>query len=217
MSAGIRATVVVDPDGSSPIAEFSRTTETTIDGLSTSVAGGDEGSVTEFLAATDEPGTAGVEGPVFSYGTHTLYRVHHDTPPAEAEIRSPCEALGAFGCPVHRYDTQDGAVTVVFHAADFEQLQAVMADFRERYPSVDVKRLLQPPLEGSSDERVFVNRGKLTDRQLEVLELAVERGYFSRPKGANATELAAELDITQSTFTEHLVTAQAKIFADVLE
>ena len=64
---------------------------------------------------------------------------------------------------------------------------------------------------------MFVNRGKLTDRQREVLQTAYKMGYFERPKRANATEIAAELDISQSTFTEHLVTAQRKILEDVLE
>ena len=92
-----------------------------------------------------------------------------------------------------------------------------MATLRERFPSVDVQRLLQPPLEGTPEEQVFVNRGRLTDRQREVLQIAFERGYFERPRRANATELAAELDISGSTFTEHLVAAQRKILDDVLD
>ena len=64
---------------------------------------------------------------------------------------------------------------------------------------------------------MFVNRGALTDRQLEVLETAHEMGYFERPKGANASHIAAALDISQSTLTEHLVTAQRKLLDDILE
>ncbi len=219
MSAGIRATVTVAADGSCPIGRFSRTTGTVIDQVSTSVGRSEQASVTEFLAPTDEPGTDGVDGPLFSYGTEALYRTNHeiDVSNSSATDSCPCECLGTFGCPIHRYSADDGEVTLVFHAADFEQLQAVMADFRERFPSVDVKQLLQPPLEGTPEDRVFVNRGKLTDRQAEVLEMAFEMGYFKRPKGANATEIAAELDIAQSTFTEHLMAAQRKIFEDVLE
>jgi len=42
-------------------------------------------------------------------------------------------------------------------------------------------------------------------------------GYFERPKRANATEIAADLGIAQSTFTEHLMAAQRKLLRDVLE
>ncbi|MFU8869733.1 helix-turn-helix domain-containing protein [Natronococcus sp.] len=212
MSSGIRATVKVDSPEACPIARFSRETGTTIDQVSTSVSCGSEGATTEFLADVDVEFDGGVSGPVFSYGTTNLYRCSHD-----GEAECPCECLGAYDCPVHRYRATDGDVTVVFHAADFDQLQAVMNEFRERYPGVDVQSLLQPPLSGTPEERIFVNRGKLTDRQYEVLETAYEMGYFERPKKANATEVAETLGITQSTFTEHLGAAQRKLLGDVLE
>lgn len=212
MASGIRATVeFTDPDGC-PIVQFSESAETVIDQTSTSVAlPGTPGSVTEFLAAGDHAPDDENE-PIFSYGTANLYRTAHD-----GDVDCPCECLGQFGCPVHRYIASDGDLTLVFHAEDFEQLQEVTAEFRDRYSDVNVQRLLQPPLEGRPQERVFVNRGKLTDRQFEVLQTAYEAGYFERPKRANATEIAADLDISQSTFTEHLVTAQQKILEDVLE
>jgi predicted DNA binding protein len=64
---------------------------------------------------------------------------------------------------------------------------------------------------------VFVNRGRLTDKQREVLEAAFEMGYFQRPKESNATEIAEALDITQSTFTGHLMAAQRKLLEDILD
>lgn len=213
MASGIRATVkFTAPDGC-PIAQFSKTAETAVDQVSTSVSLPEStGSVTEFLADADHTPDDEDSEPIFSYGNVNLYRTSHG-----GDERCPCECLGQFGCPVHRYIAEDGDLIIVFHAETFEQLQDVMADLRDRFPSVDVQRLLQPPLEGSPDENVFVNRGKLTERQREVLQIAYEMGYFERPKQANATEIAAELGIAQSTFTEHLVTAQRKIFDDVLE
>ncbi|WP_435101642.1 helix-turn-helix domain-containing protein [Halarchaeum sp. P4] len=212
MGSGIRATVTFDAPEECALARFSEAADEAITHVSTSVAVGDAACVTEFLAATDDVPEETDAEHVFSYGTTDLYRVTH-----EGEPRCPCECLGSFGCPVHRYVAADGDVTLVFHAADFELLQDLMAALRERFPSADVERLLRPPLEGSPEERVFVNRGKLTERQREVLETAYEAGYFERPRRANATELAAELDISQSTFTEHLVAAQQKLLEDVLE
>lgn len=213
MGSGIRATVKFAAPGGCPIARFSGSVGAVVDQTSTSVAlSGESGSVTEFLAP-DVPDSDGLDvTPVFSYGTTTLYRTVH-----EGDADCPCEYLGRFGCPVHRYVADDGDLTLVFHAESFEQLREIMGELRERFSDIDVQRLLQPPLEGPTHERVFVNRGKLTDRQREVLETAYERGYFERPKRANATELAAELGISQSTFTEHLVTAQRKLLEDVLE
>jgi hypothetical protein len=206
MSSGIRATVAFEGPTDCPVARFADATGTTVDNVTTSVATGDV-PVTEFLV--DAETDAAVE-PVFSYGSAELYRIEHGD-------RCPCSCLGEFGCPIHHYTAENGNLTVVFHAEEFDQLQELMATLRDRYPSVDVQRLLQPPLEGSPRDRLFVNRGKLTSRQLEVLRTAYENGYFEQPKRANATELAEQLGISQSTFTEHLVAAQRKLLDDVLD
>lgn len=212
MSSGIRATLAFSDPGECPIAATAGEVETAIDQVSTSIGLPDErSSTTEFLAPSDTPLPEGVE-PVFSYGEQTLYRVLHEGPES-----CPCECLGVHGCPVHRYLAEDGELTLVFHAGDFDTLQTVVGALRERYPPVDVQRLLQPPLEGTPEDRVFVNRGRLTDRQREVLETAYEMGYFERPKESNATEVADRLGIAQSTLTEHLMTAQRKLLDDTLE
>jgi len=206
MSSGIRATVTFDSPAGRSVARFSQATGAEVDSISTSIAPAGE-AVTEFLIDADVSSDSADLDPIFSYGTADVYRTEHTG-------NCPCACLRRFGCPIHRYLVDGEELTVVFHAEAFETLQNAMATLREEFPSADVQQLLQPPLSGTPDDRRFVNRGKLTDRQLEVLETAYQRGYFERPKGANATELAAELDISQSTFTEHLVAAQRKLFDD---
>ena len=212
MSSGIRATVTVSTDGECPVARFASATGTTVDRLSTSVAPAGTESVSEFVVDAGEGSERPPGEPVFAYGTATVYRVEHGGEPT-----CPCACLGRFGCPVHRYGASGDEVTLVFHTESFEQLQAVMGEFRERYRAVDVKRLLQPPLTGDPEERVFVNRGRLTERQREVLETAYGMGYFERPRTANASEVADELGISGSTLAEHLSAAQRKLFEDLLD
>ncbi len=62
----------------------------------------------------------------------------------------------------------------------------------------------------SGDEADPVDQ--LTQRQRQVLELAVEAGYFERPRHNNTGELADALDISRATFTQHLRAAQRKLF-----
>lgn len=57
----------------------------------------------------------------------------------------------------------------------------------------------------------------LTDRQLEVLTLAVDRGYFSVPREVTLTDLASDLDLQKSTVGEHLQRALGHLAAFTVE
>ncbi|WP_299269751.1 helix-turn-helix domain-containing protein [Halorientalis sp.] len=56
---------------------------------------------------------------------------------------------------------------------------------------------------------------RLTDRQRETLQMAFHAGYFDWPRGNDAVTVAAELDIAQSTFSQHLRTAERKVLEHV--
>ena len=52
---------------------------------------------------------------------------------------------------------------------------------------------------------------RLTKRQLEVFQLARDRGYYDYPREASAGELADELSISTSTLHEHLQKVEAAL------
>ena len=211
MSSGIRATVEFSTPDICPIVEHATAAEATVDSVARSVRPtGDVQCTTEFaIDAEYEPD--GDLTPVFSHGSTQRYRLVHDD-----GVTCPCECLGRFGCPVARYVARDGCLTVVFHAADYDELQTVVGELRDRYPDVDIKRFVRAPAGETAEDSVLVERSKLTDRQLEVLETAHEMGYFENPRRANATEIADELDINPSTFREHLSAAETKLLGDLL-
>lgn len=222
MAHGIRATVEFTTPGLCPIVDFSATVGTTIDAVSRGVCPpdcstcvsefsveGEADTVIEFDAIS---GTDATPELVFSHGSTHRYRLTHDD-----GINCPCECLGQFGCSVSRYVASEGSLTIVFYAADYDQLQTVVVSLRDRFPGVDIKRLIQSPGESDHQDSVFVDRGRLTDRQLEVLQTAYEMGYFDRPRESNATDVARALAIDPSTFGEHLAAAQSKLLQDLLE
>ncbi len=51
----------------------------------------------------------------------------------------------------------------------------------------------------------------LTDRQREVVEAAVELGYYDVPRTASQNDVASELDCAPSTIAEHLRKAESRI------
>ena len=51
----------------------------------------------------------------------------------------------------------------------------------------------------------------LTDRQQELLELAIEEGYYEMPRRATLSDLAEQVDITSGTVGEHLRKIESKV------
>jgi hypothetical protein len=214
MSTGIRAEVRVDAPPNCPIARMSAESGLSSNTISKSVASADSETVTEEFMVDGEhdlPDEEGLEK-VFTYGGKQVYRFDR-----ERGTGCPCERIEQFDCPVVDVHTRDGGLYLTFHATDMDELQSVVGTLRDAYDDVDVLRLLHSAGERSGDNLVFVDRGELTDRQREVLETAHRMGYFDHPKGANATEVADVLDISRSTFTEHLAAAQRKLLDAILE
>ncbi len=54
----------------------------------------------------------------------------------------------------------------------------------------------------------------LTERQLELFEIAVREGYYEIPRQTTHRELAEKLDCSTGTVSEHLQRVEAKLVAD---
>lgn len=217
MGTGIRAEVKIDAAGACPITRTAEAAGGNTFSISKSVDPGDPERVTEEfmldVGESSQPPDPGEElTEVFAYGSQSVYRFSR-----ERGRGCPCECVEQFDCPVVDVHTRRGALYLVFHASDMEQLRDVISSLRESYPDVDIRRLLRSQGERADHDLVFLDRGSLTGRQREVLETAHRMGYFDHPKGANAGEVADELDINPSTFTEHLAAAQTKLMSALLD
>jgi predicted DNA binding protein len=89
---------------------------------------------------------------------------------------------------------------------------AVIREIMPKLPAdVDVK--LEQVGEYQPDANLVYD--ELTDRQQEVLLVALETGYYSFPREATQAEVAAELDCNTATAGEHLRRIEATILAGV--
>jgi len=122
----------------------------------------------------------------------------------------------AFDCAVSDVQATDGQLRATVHVDDAAQVRSVVDRLRESFDGVIIHSFQQDG-DGTVDDAVLVDRGQLTGRQREVLETAHDMGYFEYPKGANAGEVATALDISVSTFAEHLGAAQTKVLGDLLD
>ncbi|WP_231184447.1 helix-turn-helix domain-containing protein [Haladaptatus sp. DYF46] len=99
--------------------------------------------------------------------------------------------------------TSEGSLRVTLVGAEdsLHRVTAAIADIIE----VELERTgtYQPQLEQLS--------ATLTKRQERILSLAVERGYYDVPRRTTQRELATELDVSESTISEHFQKIEAAI------
>lgn len=209
MTGGIRATVVFDPDVC-PVSRTIASAGVGVDQITTSVASDGSHPVAEFRVDADHDPDVFDLDPVFEHEENLVYRTAH------AGGECPCELLGRIGCPVDRFLADEQHLTIVFYAAGYDALRSSIDEILSTFPEADVRRLVRSTTgDGPADtDTVLIDRGQLTDRQLEAIRAAYRMGYFDRPRGATAGEVAEELGIGPSTLTEHLATAQQKLFRD---
>ncbi|KAB1190535.1 helix-turn-helix domain-containing protein [Haloferax sp. MBLA0076] len=86
-----------------------------------------------------------------------------------------------------------------------EDLRAMIEEF---------KRIGNPTL--GSIKQFEAPSSQLTTRQREVIQLALNHGYFDWPRKHTAEEVAQELNIDHSTFLEHIRKAQRKLLSKAL-
>ncbi|QGN07155.1 bacterio-opsin activator [Halorhabdus sp. CBA1104] len=207
---GMRAEVEVLSPETCPVAEFSERAEGPL--TSVSRAGQDGDAITEEFTASGETALADDRlSQLFEYRSASVYRFRHEP------LDCVCEFVEESSHPISEIRAQDGSLVLSLHLTAIQDLRDLVTDLRERYGSVRIRYLLQVESdeEGSADV-VPINRNRLTDRQQEVLETAYRMGYFSYPREANATDVADELGIDSSTFTEHLAAAQSKLMDELV-
>lgn len=92
---------------------------------------------------------------------------------------------------------------------DREQIKARLEEVRETMDAeIDIQHIVSDNRESGGVLRQDI----LSERQRDVFELARERGYYEWPREVNATELAAELDLSKATVLEHLRKAESRLF-----
>lgn len=208
---GIRAELVFADADTCPVAGFAGEAEGSISDVSWTSANGN-GTVTEqFTASTDGETATGDFDSVFDYGVEQVYEFERDS-----EDPCICEEIESSVGPVTAVNARDGDLHVTVHASEMADLRDAIGELQDRFGSVSIEYLTQGADDRDESALIPVDVRKLTARQREVLDTAYEMGYFDYPRGSNASEVAAELDIEPSTFTEHLNTAQSKLLDELL-
>ena len=220
MADGICVKLAVDVATVCPVAELS-TAESGEDGEPPAVrdvtwAQATDGTVTEEFrvdaaVAADNPDAIPGADPVMQVGSDRVYQFTRD-----ADTACACDVVERLDCPIADVHATDGTLLLTLYLPGIDRLREVVAALDDVTERVSVRYLVRSDAdEGDRRDTVVVDRGALTERQSEVLRTAYRMGYFEYRGGANATQVADALDITDSTFAEHLSKAQSRLLEEV--
>jgi predicted DNA binding protein len=99
------------------------------------------------------------------------------------------------------------------HVSVAGDLQNIREAAVERPDSVSLQ-LAAPENDDSTVELIDV-ASLLTDRQFEVLTIAIEKGYYRIPREVTNEDIADAMDCSTSTVGEHLRKIESRIISDV--
>lgn len=111
------------------------------------------------------------------------------------------------GIPIERPVVVSGGVAHVRVTGSADLLSKFTRQLRQRGIDFEVTPL--------DDEQQLEQ--VLSDRQRELVRIAIDRGYYDTPRACTLTELAEELDIAKSTCSEILHRAEGAIIKHVAD
>ncbi|MFA9518236.1 bacterio-opsin activator domain-containing protein [Halopenitus sp. H-Gu1] len=173
-----------------------------------SVSGCDSSRVLEYVEETDHFQVAQL---LCSYDDRCLFRLNTDD-------SSVVTTLARYGAAVTSLSVTDGCGRLVADISRSNDVRSVVEAVQSVHPELDL--VAQRERERDADfETAFRSsfEESLTDRQLEAARTAYFAGFFEWPRETSGEGVASMMDISQSTFTQHLRSAERKLFEAVFE
>jgi PAS domain S-box-containing protein len=134
------------------------------------------------------------------------------------EEESIVDTLASYGGAVVSLSQTTGSGRLVAEVSTANDVRALVEALQSSYPDLDLvaQRTKQRDVTSETGFRTSLE-ASLTDRQFEAAQTAYLAGFFEWPRRSSGEEVAAAMDISQSTFTQHLRAAEAKIFSALFE
>lgn len=134
-----------------------------------------------------------------------------DEPPVVSE-------LAERGVETTSITATGGEVRITLEMPASEDARAVIEQLTEQYPSTNlVARRERERREQTKQELVADIEERLTSRQELALQKAYLGGFFDWPRNISGEDLAESMEISPSTYHQHLRAAERKVLAELFE
>lgn len=140
-----------------------------------------------------------------SDGDTTRFSIRLADPPIVSTIKS-------HGGSLRQATIEDGDLYLRIHFGATTDVSQVVDDFIDSYPSAEMVTRRQRTRPGRAPQRIGqVLSDRLTERQQAALEAGYFAGFFEWPRDSSGEDVAASLDISPSTFHQHVRKAEKEL------
>ncbi|CDK37953.1 bacterio-opsin activator domain-containing protein [Halorubrum sp. AJ67] len=172
------------------------------------VADADPEAVSEYVAEADHINAA---QHVYAYEERPLFRLSIDE-------RSIVATLAQYGAGIESLSLTGTSGTLIAHVASSNDIRTIVDALQTMYDGLTLvaQRERERDVQTEAGFRKQL-AATLTDRQREAVRTAHFAGFFEWPREHSGEEVASMMDISQTTFTQHLRAAEKKLFSALFD
>lgn len=126
-----------------------------------------------------------------------------------------CSILETFNCVYSIDAVEQGTLVISVTIEERTLLSQLVAELRDGDASVTLRQLT--PFGDEKTEATEIDTTAITEKQREAAELAVNLGYYDRPREATLTELADQLEVSESAVSQRLNAIESRVVSSLVD
>jgi predicted DNA binding protein len=128
-----------------------------------------------------------------------------------------CAVFHEHACIADITSVDERAITITTHVPDRSIVEEIVSDLQEVGNTVELTEITSNYDDELTDQVERVDLSLLTEKQQSAVKLAIEKGYYQRPRQTSLQSMAADLDISQQALSQRLGAVEEKLISQLFE
>lgn len=133
----------------------------------------------------------------------------------DLETDCACSVFHEHACIADISAVDEDGITIETHVSDRGVIEDLIGDLKHVGDAVELLEIATN-YDGDLADRVEqVDLSSLTEKQRQAAKLAIENGYYKRPRQTSLQEMATDLDISQQALSQRLGAVEEKLIGQL--
>lgn len=128
-----------------------------------------------------------------------------------------CTVFHEHACIADISSVDDHGITITTHVPERSVVEELISDLKEVGNTVELIEITSNRDGESANAVERVDLSSLTEKQRAAVELAIEEGYYKRPRETSLEEMAGDLDISQQALSQRLGAVEEKLIGQLFK